>query len=208
MCELRAEFETDKNPIVISGCLGPRGDGYAPGDGLDAATAQQYHAAQIDTFSASEADLVTAMTLTHAEEAVGIVHAAQAADIPVVISFTVETDGRLPTGQGLDEAIAKVDDASAGGPVYYMINCAHPTHFSGVLDPDAPWCARIRGIRLNASCLSHAELDEATELDDGDPAELGEQVGAIHEQFPWMTVVGGCCGTDQRHIRAIARHAG
>ena len=150
-----------------------------------------------------EADLVTAMTMTYAAEAVGIVRAAQAAAIPAVVSFTVETDGRLPTGQGLDEAIAEVDDATGGGPVYYMINCAHPTHFDAVLDPGADWCARIRGIRLNASCLSHAELDEASELDDGDPVELGQQVAAIRGRLA-INVVGGCCGTDQRHIREIA----
>ena len=123
------------------------------------------------------------MTMTYAAEAVGIVRAAQAAGIPAVISFTVETDGCLPTGQGLDEAIAQVDDATGGGPVYYMINCAHPTHFDAVLDPGADWCARIRGIRLNASCLSHAELDEASELDDGNPAELGDQVAAIRDRL-------------------------
>ena len=206
MCALRDEFETEAAPMVVSGCMGPRGDGYQPGSRMTPGEARQYHAAQIDTFSDTAADLVTAMTLTYPEEAVGITRAAQAAAIPVVISFTVETDGRLPTGQGLRDAIEFVDDATSGGPVYYMINCAHPTHFAHVLEADSHWIDRVRGIRLNASCMSHAELDEALELDDGDANELGEQVGTLYRHFPRINILGGCCGTDHRHIAAIANN--
>ena len=204
MVQLRDEFETELNPIVISGCMGPRGDGYSVGERMSIAEASDYHRTQVETFAASEADQVTAMTMTYAEEAAGIVLAAASANMPVVISFTVETDACLPTGQSLAEAIRFVDDATDGGPSSYWINCAHPTHFDRVLDPSSDWSRRIRGIRLNASSLSHAELDEATELDAGDPETLGHEVAAICAKHPQINLIGGCCGTDQRHIREMA----
>jgi S-methylmethionine-dependent homocysteine/selenocysteine methylase len=157
---------------------------------------------QAQTFRDTEADLVTAMTMTYAAEAIGLTRAALAAEMPVVISFTVETDSRLPTGQPLQEAIAQVDDATSRGPAYYMINCAHPTHFSGALVAGGLWLARIRGVRANASTKSHAQLDEATELDDGNPEELGRQYRQLKVTLPQLNVLGGCCGTDHRHVEA------
>jgi len=191
-------------PTVISGCIGPQDDGYNPGTTLSPAEAEAYHSTQIGTFADTAADMVTALTLTYADEAIGLTRAARAAGLPVAISFTLETDGRLPSGQPLGDAIAEVDEATAGGPAYYMINCAHPTHFAGVLEA-APWAERIRGLRANASTKSHAELDEAEELDEGDPADLGARHAALGERLPNLTVLGGCCGTDHRHVTEIAR---
>jgi homocysteine S-methyltransferase len=202
--ELRARHQTPEMAIVVSGCIGPRGDGYDPGKVMSVEEARDYHSWQIEVFRQEGADMVTAMTMTNIPEATGVVLAAQPAGLPVVISFTVETDGRLPTGETLGDAIAAVDAATAGGPAYYMINCAHPSHFDGVLDEGAGWGDRIRGIRANASRLSHAELDEATELDAGDPEELGGDYARLMQRFPGIAVVGGCCGTDHRHIGAIA----
>jgi len=207
MCKIRNEYESDSSPMVVSGCMGPRGDGYEPGALMNPDDAQRYHTTQIETFADTEADLITAMTMTYSEEAVGIARAARSLGLPVVISFTVETDGRLPTGQSLSDAINYVDDMTSGAPAYYMINCAHPNHFKTTLEPESNWTRRIRGIRLNASCLSHVELNEATELDDGDVTDLGMQVGAICESFPHINVVGGCCGTDHRHIKEIGEQA-
>lgn len=207
MCEIRDEYESEMSPMVISGCMGPRGDGYEPGDLMTPEAAQRYHATQIETFADTAADQITAMTMTYSEEAAGLARAAQSVEMPAVISFTVETDGRLPTGQNLGDAISYVDDMTGGAPAYYMINCAHPTHFMNILEQDSNWIDRIRGIRLNASCLSHTELNEATELDDGDVSELGVQVGTICRDFPHINVVGGCCGTDHRHIREIGINA-
>lgn len=203
MCDLRDVHETVASPMVISGNIGPRGDGYNPARILGPAEAQGYHAEQIETFAAAGADLVTTLTMTHVGEAVGITRAAQAADIPVVVSFTTETDGRLPTGQTLGEAIEEVDATTDRGPAYYMINCAHPTHFDDALQADAAWIGRLRGIRANASTKSHAELDESTELDEGNPEELGAQYRAIRKRLPHVTVLGGCCGTDHRHVERI-----
>ena len=200
--ELRASAG-DEPALVISGCIGPQGDGYRADQLMTAAEAEQYHAVQIAAFADTAADMVSALTLTYANEAVGIVRGAEEAAIPSVISFTVETDGRLPSGQPLGEAIEQVDAETAGGAAYFMINCAHPTHFADVLEDGGPWVDRIRGLRANASAKSHAELDEAEELDEGDPLELARQYRDLSRHLPNLTVVGGCCGTDHRHIAAI-----
>jgi homocysteine S-methyltransferase len=166
--------------------------------------AQDYHAWQIGVLQDAGADLISAFTLTNIGEAVGVVCAAKATGIPCVISFTLETDGRLPTGESLGQAIETVDRATCRAPAYYMINCAHPDHFRHVLDEDADWMQRVRGIRANASRKSHAELDNSTELDAGHPQQLGEQYAALLRRFPQINVLGGCCGTDQRHVACIS----
>jgi len=202
---LRDELETSDSPMVISGCIGPRDDGYNPGDFMTVAQAQQYHAAQIKSFAASAADMVSAMTMTYVEEAIGIVLAAKTLNMPVAISFTVETDGSLPSGQSLHAAIEQVDAVTGSAPVYYMINCAHPEHFENVLATDEPWLQRIHGIRANASNKSHAELDECEQLDDGNPHELGLAYQAFKKNLHQLNVFGGCCGTDHRHLEAICK---
>ncbi len=203
--EVRDAHETDATPIVVSGCVGPRGDGYVVDEPMAADEAAAYHAVQIGTFAESAADLVTAITMTYADEAVGVVHAARGVEMPVVISFTVETDGRLPSGQALGEAIDEVDERTDGAAAYFMVNCAHPSHFHDVLEPGAAWTDRLRGLRANASRSSHAELDEAEELDVGNPEELAQEYVALRERMPSLSVVGGCCGTDHRHVGAISR---
>jgi len=203
--EIRSDYETSQTPIVISGCVGPRGDGYVVEHAMSEKEAEDYHRVQIETFAGTGADLVTALTMNYAEEAIGLARAAELADMPVVLSFTVETDGRLPTGQSLGDAIEQVDDATSGYPAYYMINCAHPSHFDRVVQGDEPWVERIRGLRANASRMSHAELDEAPELDAGVPSELGQEYAGLRKrQLKHLNVMGGCCGTDHRHIDHIA----
>ena len=203
--DIRFEHETENSKMVISGCIGPHGDGYVIGETLTPAEAEAYHAVQIATLQETKADMVTAITMTYAEEAIGVARAAQAAGLPVAISFTVETNGRLPSGQTLKDAIKQVDDAIDAAPVYYMINCAHPTHFEDALAADEAWTKRIGGIRANASKMSHAQLDEAEELDDGNPVELGQHYHELQQNLGDLKVVGGCCGTDHRHIEAIAK---
>lgn len=203
--ELREEIAPHVGACVVSGCIGPRGDGYAPGEAMSIEEAERFHAPQVETLAGTTADLVTAMTLTHVEEAAGVARAAEKAGIPCAISFTVETDGRLPSGESLGAAIERVDAATGSPPAYYMVNCAHPTHFEDVLEEGAAWTGRLWGLRANASCLSHEELDRATELDDGDPDALGAQYAALLERLPHLTLLGGCCGTDHRHVQAVAR---
>jgi S-methylmethionine-dependent homocysteine/selenocysteine methylase len=187
--------------LVISGCIGPRGDGYQVGDAMTSEEAESYHQAQVETFAGTTADLVSALTLTYVDEAVGIVRAAEKAGIPSVVSFTLETDGRLPSGQALKDAVAEVDAETGAAAAYFMVNCAHPTHFEHVLADGG--LERVRGLRANASSKSHAELDEAEELDQGDPHELAEQYRSLRRAWPNLTVVGGCCGTDHRHVDEI-----
>jgi homocysteine S-methyltransferase len=191
--------------LIVSGNLGPRGDGYNPGELLTPTTAAAYHRAQIESFVAARADRVTLLTATHAGEASGVVQAAAEVGMQVVIAFTVETDGRLPSGQPLHEAIEEVDAATGAAALHFGINCAHPDHFSVALDADPTAISRIALLRANASRASHAELDEAEELDDGDPGELASLYAGLRDRHPHLRVLGGCCGTDSRHVEAIAR---
>lgn len=190
--------------VTVSGNIGPQGDGYNPDELMSPDAAEAYHRAQIESFAAAGADRVTMLTATHAGEPIGIVRAAQAVGIPVVIAFTVETDGRLPSGQLLADAIAEVDAATDSGALHFGVNCAHPDHFTDAIGSGAPSLARIELLRANASRMSHAELDEAEELDDGDPVELAAQYAALRKAHPQLLVLGGCCGTDVRHVAAIA----
>lgn len=203
--EIRGEYQGDMHPIVISGCIGPRGDGYVPGNVMSVDEAEAYHLAQIQVFADSGADMVTAITMNYVEEAIGIVRAAKRVGVPVAISFTVETDGNLPTGQTLRSAIDQVDQATSGYAAYFMINCAHPTHFEHIVAEGGRWLDRIRGIRANASHRSHAELNEAPDLDMGNPAELGSQYARLKKRISTFNIMGGCCGTDHRHLEQIAQ---
>lgn len=193
-------------PTVLCGQVGPRGDGYVLSDLMTTQEAEDYHSEQIETYSNTEADLVSAFTICYAEEAAGVVRAAQRFDMPVAIAFTVETDGRLPTGMSVKEAIEQVDAESNGGALYFLINCAHPDHFTGIFN-DEPWMQRLRGVVANASRCSHAELEVAEELDDGDPKELGAQVGKLRKKFSHFNILGGCCGSDLRHMKRIIEEA-
>ncbi|XOV80539.1 MAG: homocysteine S-methyltransferase family protein [Aestuariibacter sp.] len=202
--ELLQEYSNTISPILISGCIGPRGDGYKVTDAMSVSEAAVYHEAQIVAFREANVDLITAITMTNVKEAIAIASVARSRSVPVVISFTVEADGKLPDGTPLSAAISLVDEMTHNYVSYFMINCAHPSHFSTTIDTDQSWTKRIKGIRANASKMSHAELDEAEHLDDGDPQDLGKLYRDIREQHPHINVLGGCCGTDHRHIQSIS----
>lgn len=200
--ELRQAWETAQNPIVVSGVIGPRGDGYVAGR-MSAAEAEDYHAPQIAVFAATAADMVAAYTLNDVGEAIGVARAARACAMPCAISFTVETDGKLASGIALRDAIERVDRETDAAPAYYMVNCAHPTHFEQALAADEPWMKRLVGVKANASTKSHAELDDSVTLDSGDPIDLGRRYRKLRETYPGLRILGGCCGTDERHVAAI-----
>jgi S-methylmethionine-dependent homocysteine/selenocysteine methylase len=196
---------TGSGRTLISGCVGPRGDGYVPGEVMSAHEAAAYHSQQIGDMADAGADLVTSFTFSYLEEGVGFAAAAAERGIPAVVGFTVETDGRLPTGMPLGEAIESVDAATGSSVAWYMVNCAHPDHVAADLpDGSESWAGRVGALRSNASRLSHAELDEAEELDDGDPSELAQGAMSLRTAFPNLQIVGGCCGTDIRHVTAMA----
>lgn len=201
---LRGDWSSDQ-PFLIGGAVGPRGDGYRIDATMEPDAAANYHSFQIDALAGTPIDVVTAMTLGYVDEAIGIARAAEHADLPVVIAFTLETDGTLPSGMALADAIDATDQATNGYPTHYMVNCAHPTHFAHLFADAAPWTSRVGGIRANASSLSHAELDEALELDRGDPDDLAAAYLELRALLPSLQVVGGCCGTDHHHVEAIAR---
>lgn len=203
LVELRQQFATPAAPFVILGAVGPRGDGYRVDTKMTAEEARRYHSRQIRIYSETEADMVGAYTLNYVEEGLGIALAAKEIGMPLALSFTVETDGRLPSGDTLKTAIETVEKETGGSPAYYMINCAHPKHFRHVLTGGA-WVNRIRGLRANSSTKSHAELDASTEIDIGNIPELADQYRALRTILPKLTVLGGCCGTDHRHVKAIA----
>jgi homocysteine S-methyltransferase len=204
LCRVRGGYrDTASSPVVVSGCIGPRADAYRPAERMPAGEAEDYHSEQIDILAATEVDLVHAMTITYAAEAIGITRAASRAGVPAAISFTTETDGRLPDGTSVTDAVAAVDTATGGAPVYYGVNCAHPSHFASAL-PGGATGARVRSVRANASRKSHAELDESPTLDDGDPVELAGDYLRLRAQHPSISIFGGCCGTDARHVQAIA----
>jgi homocysteine S-methyltransferase len=201
--DVRANAPDDQGPVVLEAPIGPRSEAYGPSFLMTADEAERYHSAQLQTLSDTAVELATALTLSYAEEAVGIVRAARAAGLPIAVSFTLETDGRLPSGQTLRAAIEQVDAETDGAPLLYMINCAHPSHFAGALTVGGPWLGRLRGLRANASSLSHEELDGADDLDDGDPADLGARHAALRGTLPGLAILGGCCGTDIRHVTRI-----
>lgn len=207
MHDLKKEFSREIDNIFVSGCIGPRGDGYLADSRMTSESAQNYHSEQIFAFAMANVDMVSAITMTYVDEAIGIANAAAKLEIPVVISFTVETDGNLPSGMSLKEAIRIVDRAADSQPIYYMINCAHPTHFADLLisGKEEDWTKRIKGIRANASPKSHAELDELTDLDRGNIDEFRNGHADLNKAFPQINVYGGCCGTDHEHILEIAK---
>ena len=210
MNELRDEYASRiSGPILISGCIGPRGDGYVAGAPMDPDDARRAHQPQADALASAAVDQITAITMTSSAEAMGVARAAAQVGCASAISFTVETDGRLPSGELLSAAIQAVDaDAEAAGhdaPAYYMINCAHPTHFESVVSGAGAWRERIQGLRANASTLSHAELDAMTELDSGDPSDLADRYRRLRIPLSRLNVLGGCCGTDHRHVAAMCK---
>ena len=202
IADLRSGWQSASTHCVLNGAIGPRGDGYKAGR-MDASEAEDYHAAQIASFAATEADMVSATTMNTVFEAVGIARAAHAIGMPCVVSFTVETDGKIAGGETLRQAIEATDEATGGSPAYYMVNCAHPAHFEHALSADEAWAKRVLGVRANASTKSHAELDESPTIDIGDPVDLGRRYHALKSSIPKLRVFGGCCGTDHRHIAAI-----
>lgn len=189
--------------VIISGCVGPKGDAYERNDGLTADGAQEYHQAQVDTFKTGDADIVTALSLSSSQEAIGIVRAAQSAGLPSAISFMVEKDHRLQSGESLRSAIETVDEETGSAAAYFMINCAHPVDFGPALK-DEPWATRVHGIRANASKADHSFLNLLGHLDEGDPDELAGEYAGLRSRFPHMNVFGGCCGTDFSHVRKIS----
>ncbi len=189
--------------IILNGVIGPQGDARRADHVLSEDEAEDYHGRQITVLAEAGVELVTAMTISSVGEAIGIARAARMAGLPVALSFTLETDGCLRDATTLAQAIEIADEATAGYPSWYGINCAHPEHFAARMMGD--FAGRIGAIRANASRLSHAQLDAAEDLDEGDPLELSQDYVRLRQMAPGLRVLGGCCGTDLRHVAAIGQ---
>jgi S-methylmethionine-dependent homocysteine/selenocysteine methylase len=198
MERLRASHENSDSPMPISGCVGPRGDGYDAEDWMSANEAQAYHTFQIDVLADTEADMITALAMTNINEAIGIVRAAQQAKMPVAVSFTIEEDGRLPSGETLKDAILAVDGATRSAPIYYMANCAHPEYFVDMLTPGETWTERVRGLRANAFDVEAVQGRKIVNKE-----EFLKMCRDLLETFRHINIVGGCRNVDHAHIKQI-----
>jgi S-methylmethionine-dependent homocysteine/selenocysteine methylase len=203
--DVRRRHEREQPPVVLSGCVGPRAGTYGSTTTMTADEAQRYHQTQTELLAESGVDMITALSMNNPDEAIGVVRAAREVGLPVVVSFTVQTDGSLRTGETLPAAIQRVDLATGSYPAYFMIDCAHPTHFMHVLAAREAWVARIHGLRVNASPQPGAEMNDARGPERGDPVTLGRQLAMLTSVLPDLNVLGGCCGTDLEHIEEIAR---
>lgn len=201
--DVAREFAAAGVATEIAGILGPRRDAWQFDSGMTVREGYDYHSPQVEAFADTAARSIQVYTLTNTPEAIGIARAAERAGLPVVLSFTVETDGNLPGGKELGSAIKETDEATGGYPDYYMINCAHPLHFSSALHSGQSWVRRIGGLRANASAKSHAQLDASTEIDIGDIPEFAQVHAELLPVIENLRLVGGCCGTDHRHIAAL-----
>ena len=186
--------------ILIVGTVGPQGDAYERNERVTADSAETYHAVQVATLAAAGVDVVLAMTFTSADEAIGVVRAARAQRLPVIVSF-------MPGGPdepGLGSMIRRVDDATDGYPVCYGLNCSHPLEFGPQLEHGGEWTRRIGVLRPNASSKDKVELCQIGHLERGDPVDLARRMGELAQRMPHVSAWGGCCGTWDEHLELIA----
>lgn len=202
--EFAKPFEPELPDVLIVGIVGPRGDAYSLNRTITAAEAEDYHSTQLATLKRAGVDLVSAMTFNNTEEAIGVARAAAGLGLPLAISFTLDSTSRLKSGPTVRQAITTVDAATGDArPDFYGINCSHPHEFTPALEP-GDWMQRVRSFRPNAAMMEKQQLCQIGHLVDGDPQELGAQMGALARRYPHIDVWGGCCGTWDAHLDAIA----
>lgn len=200
------DISKDGPTVVVDGQIGPMEDGYKPEVKHSVQACKEYHIRQVAVLKDAGVDLVTAATLTNWEEATGITLAAKECKTPLAVGFTVELDGRLPSGDSLEDAVEKVDKMTGAYPSYYMVNCGHPDHIRKAMEKGGKWRERVMAFRVNASRKSHEELDRMETLDEGDVEELGRLTAELGKLMPRMVLMGGCCGTRAEHVRSIGRN--
>lgn len=203
----RREAHADRvRDVYIAATCGPRGDAYGTGGTITEDEAEAYHAFQIAASKAAGADLVIGITFNNIPESIGFVRAAQDVGIPVGISLTLTPEGVMRSGPSLQQAVEEIDAATDGAAAWFGTNCAHPVEFEPALNGGA-WTDRLRYVRPNASKMDKIALCKLGHLEDGDPEELGGQMADLKRRFPQADILGGCCGTDERHLGEIARRA-
>lgn len=202
--DVRAEYADRVSDAYITACIGPRGDAYGTGGDISASEAEDYHAVQLGNLEGTAADMAVAATFNNIPESIGVIRAANRMGIPIGVSLTLTPEGRLRSGPTLREAVETIDEVTGGAAEWFGTNCAHPLEFEPALDDAGPWLDRLRYVRPNAAKMDKLALCELGHLEDGDPVELGEQMGEVARRFPRADILGGCCGTDERHLSEIA----
>jgi homocysteine S-methyltransferase len=184
-----------------------KGDAYKPEEALDAPEARTFHAWQAEALAAAGVDLLLAATLPALSEAVGLAQAQAATGLPYLVSFVARPEGTLLDGTPLKVAIAAIDN-QASPPLAYLLNCTHASVFRRAISHERNSSPHVRerviGLFANTAALSPEELDDSTELVEEAPEIFGADVAALHRELN-LKVLGGCCGTDDRHIDCLAR---
>lgn len=204
--DVAAPYAGQISEICYAGIIGPRGDAYGSGGTMTADEAQDYHSTQLTTLKGLDVDLAWAATFNNIPEAVGVARAAASIGVPVCIAFTLTSDHRLRSGPSLREAVETVDrETGDARPIGYGINCSHPLEYAPALEP-GDWFRRVRSIRPNAALMDKIALCKLNHLEEGDPVELGQQLGDLARDNPQIDMWGGCCGSWDKHLREIARN--
>ncbi|HEY8592653.1 MAG TPA: homocysteine S-methyltransferase family protein [Sphingomicrobium sp.] len=200
-----AEPYLEKLPhILVSGIVGPQGDAYERNQTVTASSAEAYHGTQMDNLASAGVDLVQAMTFTSSHEAIGVIRAAQARELPIVVSFMTDSPDEPGGQRSFRQTIEDVDRATDSYALFYGINCAHPREFEPLLRDQGEWLNRIGLLRPNASAKDKVELCQIGHLERGDARELAQLMGVLAARLPNVRVLGGCCGTWDEHLDLIA----
>jgi len=204
--EIASEYHEQIPRILIGGIIGPRGDAYQLNKTITSVEAEDYHAVQLATLKAAKVDFACALTFNNTPEAIGVARAATTIGVPLTVSLTVNSNGRLKSGPTVAEAVKSIDaEAGKSAPAFYMLNCSHPVEFEPALTEGA-WLERLRGFRPNASKMEKIALCKLGHLEEGNPVELGRLMGDLARRIPHMDIWGGCCGTGETHLREIAKN--
>lgn len=204
--EVSRPYQGQISEIKIGGMTGPRGDAYSLNKSITAEEAEDYHSFHTEVVKRAGVSFTSAVTFNSVPEAIGAARAAAKLDMPIYISFTLDSNHRLKSGPSLKEAIETVDrEAGVAKPDFYGLNCSHPLEFEPALEP-GDWIKRVRSLRPNASAKDKMELCTIGHLEDGDPVDLGLRMGALARRYPHIDIWGGCCGTWDKHLNQIAKN--
>ena len=202
---MRGEYGDYASNAPIGGLMSCRGDAYRPEEALGIDEAEVFHSEQVDAFARTGVDFIMASTLPARTEAIGIAKAMARSGLPYVPSFIVRPDATLLDGTPLDDVIVEIDDTVDPAPVFYMMNCIHPDVYLSVypmLDGEHVK-RRMLGLQANTSLMRPEELDKLDRLDTADAGDFAVSIINVHDRCG-AKILGGCCGTDERHIRSIA----
>lgn len=203
LADMREELGL-RDLVMIAGVIGPRRDGYDPAAAPDAAEAEAYHRLQAQVLADFGVDLLYAPTFASAQELLGVARAMAATGLPYALAPVIDDDARLLDGTPLDAAVAMIDAATSPRPSQYLIGCTHAIHVTRAQN-SAHWPpnGRVTGLKANASPLPPAELDRLDHLEQDDPETFADGLLSLHAGG--MRFLGGCCGTGEAHIAALAR---